>query len=133
MLFYRVTHMNSFHLFSRIAAKGLIGASFILPLIALAQTQGQQDVVNIVNNVLTVVRIMVTIVFVLSIVVFGWGIVQFILAAGDPTLVAKAKQFLFWGVVGMAVGATIFGLVEFLQRYFGLRPDRLIIQEPQVN
>ena len=111
----------------------VIGASYLLPFVALAQTSGQTDVLNVVNNILGIVRVLVTIVFVLSIVVFGWGIVQFILAAGDPTAVAKAKSFLLWGVIGMAVGASIFGLVDFLRRYFNIGNNQLIIPQPTVQ
>lgn len=101
-----------------------------VPLVAFGAAQ---DIVSpIATNILNLSRILVSIVFVLSIVVFGWGIVKFITAAGDPTAVEKAKQFLYWGVIGMAVGASIFGLVTFLQTYFGVQSGGLDIEVPIV-
>lgn len=114
--------------YSKIAKIGVIAASF-MPLMALAQT----DIVTpIAKNVLTLSRVLVTIVFVLSVVMFGWGIVKFVTAAGDPKKLADAKQFLWYGVIGMAVGASLFGLVTFLQTYFGVRAGQLEIEPPTV-
>ena len=101
-----------------------------LPLIASAAAQ---DIVTpIANNVLSRVRVLVLIVFVLAIVAFGWGIVQFIFAGGDPTAIGKAKSFLLWGVIGMAVMASLFGLITFLQQYFGVNSGGLNILPPIV-
>ena len=86
----------------------------------------------IATNVLALVRVLVTVVFVLAIVAFGWGIVQFIFAGGDPTALGKAKSFLLWGVIGMAVMASVFGLTTFLQSYFGVQAGGLRITPPTV-
>jgi len=102
-----------------------------MPFMALAAAQ---DIVSpIATNVLNLVKILVTIVFVLAVVAFGWGIVKFIFAGGDPTGIAKAKAFLLWGVIGMAVMASLFGLVGFLQTYFGVDAGGLNIIPPKVQ
>ena len=103
-----------------------------LPLIASAAGTAQDIVTPIANNVLALVRVLVLIVFVLAIVAFGWGIVQFIFAGGDPTTIGKAKSFLLWGVIGMAVMASLFGLITFLQQYFGVNSGGLNITVPNV-
>ena len=108
----------------------LPAGAFMFPRAVSAQT----DLLSpIAANVLQLAQLTVTIVFVLAIVVFGWGIVKFIAAAGNPDEIKKAKSFLVWGVVGMMVGASIFGLVDFIQRYFGIEPGRLIITPPEVR
>lgn len=107
----------------------VIGLSF-LPLVTLAQ---QDNVTPIAANVLGLARVLVTLVFVLSVVAFGWGIVRFVMAAGNPEEVKKAKAFLLWGVVGMAVGASIFGLIQFLRTYFGIQGGQLILAPPVVQ
>ncbi|MDP3769761.1 MAG: hypothetical protein U1A23_04370 [Candidatus Sungbacteria bacterium] len=119
-------------MFSRI--KPLLPTLALIALSApFAAFGAAQDIVSpIANNILAVSRIAVTIVFVLSIVVFGWGIVKFITAAGDPTAVEKAKQFLYWGVIGMAIGASLFGLITFLRTYFGVEAGGLVITPPIV-
>ena len=102
-----------------------------MPFMAFAAAQ---DIVTpIANNVLNLVKVLVTIVFVLAVVAFGWGIVKFIFAGGDPSGIAKAKAFLLWGVIGMAVMASLFGLVGFLQTYFGVEAGGLNIVPPQIR
>ena len=123
-----ITHRSSFRALTVLT----VVASAIVPFVALA-ADASDNVTPIANNVLALVNVLVTIVFTLSIVVFGWGIVQFILAAGDPAAVSKAKSFLLWGVIGMAVGASIFGLVAFLRTYFGVSGGTLDINLPQVK
>ena len=101
-----------------------------VPLMAMA---AQDLITPVANQVLATVRVLVTVVFVLAIVAFGWGVVQFIFAGGDPTALGKAKSFLLWGVIGMAVMASVFGLTKFLQDYFGVNSCRLNIQAPSVG
>ena len=103
-----------------------------LPLIASA-APAQDIVTPIAENILKLVRVLVLVVFVLAVVAFGWGIVQFIFAGGDPAGIAKAKSFLLWGVIGMAVMASLFGLITFLQQYFGVTAGGLNVQAPGVT
>ena len=95
----------------------IIAAASALPFIALAQTD---KLTGVAENVLKTVNVVVTIVFVFAILIFGWGIVRFIAAAGDAEKVKKAKSMIVWGVVGIAVLASVFGLIGFLQSYFGV-------------
>lgn len=108
----------------------LLVAGMTLPVAVFAQ----QDIVTpLATQFLNLARVLVTLVFVLAIVAFGWGIVSFVMAAGDPGAVQKAKGFLLWGVIGMAVGASLFGLITFLQTYLGVQGGGLIITTPQVE
>ena len=94
------------------------------PMVALAQTQGSptDNVTPIAQQFLTLLKVIVSIVFVVALVMFGWGIVKLITAGGDPTAVQTAKGYIIWGVIGMAVLASLFGLITFLQTYFGVSP-----------
>jgi hypothetical protein len=111
-------------------------AATLMPFIAFGQTLGTRtDVVEPVTlQVLAAVNVLVGIVFVLSVAVFGWGVVKFILAAGDPTQIAQAKQFLWWGVIGMGIGAFIFGVLNWVAAYFGIATtNQLQVPPPQVG
>ena len=104
-----------------------------LPLVAMAAGTAQDLLTPVAQNILALVKILVLIVFVLAIVAFGWGIVMFIFAGGDPTALGKAKSFLLWGVIGMAVMASLFGLIQFLQTYFGVASGGLSVEAPKVQ
>ena len=95
----------------------LIAGLSALPFIALAQTD---KLTSVASNFLKTINVVVTIVFVLAILIFGWGIVRFISAAGDAEKIKKAKSMIVWGVIGIAVLASVFGLISFLQDYFGV-------------
>ena len=104
--------------------------SSFFPLFAWAQT----DVVTpVINQVLAAVNVLVGVTFVLAVAIFGWGIVRLIFAAGDPTEIEKAKQFIWWGVIGMAIIAMIGGIVNWIASYLGINPFLLLdIRIPRV-
>jgi hypothetical protein len=48
-----------------------------------------------------------------SVVVFVWGVVKFIRSEGDDK--QSGREFMFWGLVGLFVMVTVWGLVSVLQ------------------
>jgi hypothetical protein len=114
------------HIFSVV-----LTSSLFAPVIALAQNTS--DLETTTGGVLDILQIVVTIVFVIAIIIFGWGIVKLILAAGDPAEIKQAKQFIWWGVIGIAILASIFGLISYLQGFFGVDPGGINITPPKVQ
>jgi len=109
---------------SSIYASAVIASSLFVPALAFAQpVQGTTNVTQaqtIVNNITGLARLVITLLFVLAFLIFVWGAVKLIVASGDPEAIKKAKGFMWWGVISMAVLASVFGLVTFLQSYFGI-------------
>lgn len=103
-----------------IYTSSLVATSLLIPAFALAQAAGGAQLNTIISNITGASRLVVTLLFVLAMLVFVWGAVKLILAAGDPDQIKKAKSFMWWGVIAMAVLASVFGLVTFLQSYFGV-------------
>ena len=107
------------------------------PAVAFAQTNlinpDAGQVKGIVNNSLQILNIVLVGVFILALVVFGYGVVKYISAAGSPDKEKEARQFLWWGVVGVFVLASVFGLVQFVGKYFGVGQGAGTIQIPQVQ
>ena len=97
---------------------GLVTASLLVPGLVFAQNPDQVN--TIVTNITGLARLIITLLFVLALLVFVWGAVKLILAAGNPEAMKDAKSFMWWGVIAMAVLASVFGLVAFLQSYFGV-------------
>ena len=98
--------------------------------IASAQAADDSQIKIIIGNTIRVIELTAVLVWTLSLVVFGWGIVRFIAAAGNEEELKKAKGILWWGVIGIFVLASVVGIIEFFQRYFGIQGVR-IIQPPQ--
>ncbi|MFZ2522465.1 MAG: hypothetical protein WAX44_00850 [Minisyncoccia bacterium] len=67
-----------------------------------------------------IVRLLIPIVFGLAFMFFMWGVATFILNAGDTKLREEGKQRMIWGVVGMFVIMSIFGIVAFINTALGI-------------
>ena len=61
-------------------------------------------------------RSVVPVLFALAFVVFLWGVVQFIMNSADEAERAKGKQFMLWGIIGLFVMFSVWGLVSILQK-----------------
>lgn len=59
--------------------------------------------------------------FALAVVMFIWGVVQYVINGDDEAKKTKGKQFMIWGIVGLAVMVSIWGLVNILTNTFGVR------------
>lgn len=60
----------------------------------------------------------VGVLFVLATVIFLWGVIQFIVKAGDEQGRTKAKGIMTWGIIGLVVMAAIWGIVNTIAIYF---------------
>lgn len=58
--------------------------------------------------------------FALATLIFGWGVVQYILGgaqSGERT--QKAKSIMIYGIIGMFIMASAWGIVSLLCNFFG--------------
>jgi hypothetical protein len=58
----------------------------------------------------------------LAILVFFWGLMTFLFKAGDESSHTEGKNKMIWGLIGLFVIFSLWGLVYFLQVAFGLEP-----------
>jgi len=57
----------------------------------------------------------------LMLLVFIWGIVQyFFIKREDPAARTEGAQFMMWGVIGFAVVASMWGIVNLVLNTFGV-------------
>lgn len=52
---------------------------------------------------------------VLATLVFLWGILKYITAGGDAAKVAEARSYIIWGIVGLAVMASVWAIITYLK------------------
>ncbi|MDP3710654.1 MAG: hypothetical protein Q8R29_02950 [bacterium] len=90
-----------------------------LPLIADAQAR-PSEINNIITTVSNTAKSLIGLLFVLATVVFLYGVVIFIAKADDEAARKKARGVMTWGIVGMAVMASGWGLASILVNYFGV-------------
>lgn len=60
---------------------------------------------------------------VLATVVFLWGIVRYLSAGGDTEKLKEARNFIVWGIIGLFVMVSVWGLVALLNNTFFIAPD----------
>ena len=67
-----------------------------------------------------VVRPIMYFLIVLGIAVFVWGLIEFIASAGSDEGRQKGKQHIMWGLIGVTIMISVFGITSFV---FNSLPD----------
>lgn len=99
-------------------------AAFPLPVFA-------SQVEDIIRSLIGLANLLIILCATIALLVFVWGIVKLIAAASNPDKIKEAKGIIWWGIIGLAVLASISGLILFLQGYFGIPPSGAPIRPPQ--
>ncbi len=99
--------------------KAIIGSLYFVPMFALAQAN-LSGLTNLVNQFAALLRLIAPIVFGIAIIYFFWGVAKYILSAGDAKAAAEGRSIMIYGVIALAVMASVYGLIAFLQTSFGV-------------
>ena len=89
------------------------------PALAFAATDFSA-VRNLVNSFKGVLDSLIPVIFGIGIIYFFWGVVKYIRAAGDPKAAAEGRSIMIYGIIGLAVMASVYGLINFLTDSAGL-------------
>jgi len=104
-------------------------SAFALPALALAQ--GVRDASTLFNKVTNILNAIIPIVISLAVVVFIIGIFRYVIA-GDEESKGNAKSLILYGVIGIFVMISVYGLVRILVNTFGLEKQLQNEDVPQV-
>ena len=55
-------------------------------------------------------------------VVFMWGIIRYMSSGGDEDKLIDARRLMIFGIVGLAVMVSVWGLVRFIVKTTGVEP-----------
>jgi len=94
-----------------------IAGSMALPFIGLAQAGRLDNIVLLVQSAGNLVNVLIGFVIALATLVFMWGLIQYI-ASSDPEKQKSAKGYMAWGLIGLFVMVSVWGLVKFIQGAF---------------
>jgi len=90
------------------------GVAF-MPFLASAQiTQGVQDVSGAFKFASSFLANATALLFAAAFFYFLWGVFQYVRAAGDEEARKVGQSHIIYGVIGLAVMASVYGLVNFL-------------------
>lgn len=113
----------------------LVGASLFLPLMASAVHIGgavhagagaASSFTNLITYIGTLLTAVVPVLIGAAVVVFLFGVFRFIMNAGDEEARKSGRSMILWGIVGLFVMISVWGLVQFLVNSFGLTNTVLV-------
>ncbi len=106
--------------------------ALLSPLVALAQspiTTGTQTVTNLANSIRTILGYGITLLIILATLYFLWGVFKYVI---EPEEKDKARTQIVWGLIGLAVMVSVWGLVRFLTDSFGLTNETSPANTPKL-
>ena len=107
--------------------KLIYGALAFSPLLAFADVNKAVDsATQLATGFSKIMNILIPAFFALAVVYFFYGMAKYILAAGDPDEAKKGKSIMIYGVIGLAVMASLYGLINFLTSSVGVTPSTTI-------
>ena len=112
----------------------IIGSSAILgtALLALPALAGAATLLDTLALANTFLNALIGLFITLAIVVFFWGLIRYILAAGEDK--KNALQIMFYGVITIFVMVSIWGIIRLLQSTFKVTStDPVIPKGIQIN
>ena len=89
----------------------------LLPSVAMAQTT-IVDANSLTNKLTNLGNTFIGILIALAVIFIIWHAVMFILKAGDPEVRKTHRDGIIWGIVGLAIILSIWGLVAIIRNTF---------------
>ena len=101
----------------------LAAAAYSLPFVAFAGGAGEtaDSLVDLFNKINALINAFIPFLVGIAVLIIIWGVFNYIAGAGDEEKRAQAKSFIVWGVVGVFIMLSIWGLVSILVNSIELR------------
>ena len=81
------------------------------------------DITSFLNKVnAVIINPLVVLIFAIALLVFFWGIFQFISSASEGSERDKGKKKILYGLIGMFVMFSAYGLIRVVLGTFGVHP-----------
>lgn len=65
---------------------------------------------------------LITLLFFVALIVFFWGLFEFVSNAGNEEARAKGKRNIMWGIIGMFIMISVYGIIRIILGTFGIGP-----------
>ena len=66
----------------------------------------------------------ILVIFSLGMLMFVWGLVQFLKSLSDGKVSEDGKQHMIYGVLGMFIMVSVFGIISLISNTFGLNVNQ---------
>ncbi len=113
---------------------------FIISALALATpfaamaaaTTAGTAIQNIIGDIKIILNAVIPVFMLAGTAVFLWGIIKYITAAGDEEKAKTAKSYIIYGLIGVLVMVTFWGIITVLANAFNVTVGGTIIV-PSLN
>lgn len=95
-----------------------------LPFVALAQSADLTYITDLIATIGSIVNTLIPILIAIAVIYFIWQVIKYVIAASDESK-KEARTKMIYGIVGLAVIISIWGLVSLLQTAFGIEDTQL--------
>lgn len=68
----------------------------------------------------------VKVVFTLGLFFFLWGLVEFLIKLRDGQPSAEGKRHMVYGMIGMLIMVSVYGIISLVMNTFGIDPDTAV-------
>lgn len=58
----------------------------------------------------------------IAMIVFFWGVIQYVLNAESEEKRSTGRQHMLWGIIGLFIMVSVWGIIYLLQDFFGVVP-----------
>lgn len=97
------------------------------PVLAFAQTAPVTDVNTLTEKLVGIGNIVLYLLIALAVIFIVWNIVMVLIKGSDPAKKSEAMKAVGWGVVGLAIAVSVWGLVNILTGTFRTTPTNQAI------
>lgn len=113
--------------------KIIYSAMSLFPVLAFAQANVTLNLAtDLVRQGKTIIDLLIPMAFALAIIYFFYGVAKYIGKAGDPKEAAAGKSIMIYGVIAIAVMASLYGIIAYLQTSLGVNSGATITV-PKIN
>lgn len=87
----------------------------MFPIVAHAATT--YAVIGKVSD--AIINPLIRLMFAVAIVVFLWGVIEMLVSSDDAEKLATGRRHMFWGIIGLFVMVSAFGLINLVIDFLG--------------
>jgi hypothetical protein len=103
--------------YTSLLGKAVVLGGAFLPVLAFAEVK-IKTFESLVNKFIDIIQYVIPLIFSIALVAFLWGIFQYFFSGAEKK--EEAKDFLLYGIIGLFIMVSVWGLVKILTGTFPL-------------